>query len=64
VTGWTADYILRQLPVALGLQMILWHDIKNGRKMRWAHAMNERGKARVDIANEIRKTLAKVSDED
>ena len=58
MTGWTADYILRQLPVALGLQMILWHDIKNGRKMRWAHAMNERGKARVDIAAEIQAALA------
>jgi hypothetical protein len=58
VTGWTADYILRQLPVALGLQMILWHDIKSGRKMRWAHSMDERGKARVDIADEIAKTLA------
>jgi hypothetical protein len=64
VTGWTADYILRQLPVALGLQMILWHDIKAGRRMRWSHSMDERGKARVDIADEIRKTLAKVSDED
>jgi hypothetical protein len=58
VTGWTADYILRQLPVALGLQMILWHDIKNGRKMRWSHPMDGRGSARVDIADEIAKTLA------
>lgn len=57
-TGWTADYILRRLPVALGLQMIMWHDIKSGRRMRWSHPMNERGKARVDIADEIAKTLA------
>jgi hypothetical protein len=38
--------------------MIMWHDIKGGRKMRWSHAMDERGKVRVDIADEIAKTLA------
>lgn len=38
--------------------MILWHDIKAGRRMRWSHPMHERGKARVDIADEIAKTLA------
>jgi hypothetical protein len=38
--------------------MILWHDIKNGRKMRWSHPMDGRGSARVDIADEIAKTLA------
>jgi len=60
VTGWSADYILRQLPVALGLQIILWHDLKAGRRMKWAKTINESGG--VDIASEMRKTLA-LSDE-
>ena len=58
MTGWTADYILRQLPVALGLQMIMWHDIKGGRRMRWSHPMMSSGSARVDIAAEIQAALA------
>jgi hypothetical protein len=58
VTGWPADYILRKLPVALGLQMILWHDLKAGRSMRWGANMAERGRGKVDIAAEIQKTLA------
>jgi hypothetical protein len=60
VTGWSADYILRQLPVAMGLQIILWHDLKAGRKMRWSVGMNE-GRGSVDIAAQMRKTLAQAN---
>jgi hypothetical protein len=62
VTGWSADYILRRLPLAMGLQMILWHDLKAGRKMRWAHSMNE-GRGSVDIAAQIRKSLVNANED-
>jgi hypothetical protein len=48
---------LRQLPVALGLQLILWHDAAAGRPMRWAHGINEGG-GMVDIASQMKATLA------
>jgi len=48
---------LRQLPVALGLQLILWHDAASGRTMRWAHGMNEGGGV-VDIGAQMKATLA------
>jgi hypothetical protein len=38
--------------------MILWHDLKAGRSMRWGVSMDERGRGKVDIAAEIQKTLA------
>jgi hypothetical protein len=60
VTGWSADYILRHLPVAAGLQIILWHDLKAGRGMRWSVAMDSSSRSRVDIAKAIRRTLSKV----
>jgi hypothetical protein len=62
VTGWSADYILRRLPLAMGLQMILWHDLKAGRKMRWTNSMNE-GRGSVDIAAQIRKSLANANED-
>jgi ABC-type sulfate transport system permease component len=43
--------------VALGLQLILWHDAASGRAMRWAHGMNEGG-AVVDIGAQMKATLA------
>ncbi len=46
----------------MGLQMILWHDIKAGRKMRWAHSINE-GRGSVDIAAQIRKSLANANED-
>lgn len=47
------------------MQMILWHDVANGRKMRWAAPMQEReGVEAVDIAKEIRKTLCAADHED
>jgi hypothetical protein len=59
VTGWSADYILRRLPVALGLQMILWHDQRAGRVMRWSQPMREHESvAAVDIVAEMQQTLA------
>jgi len=53
---------LRQLPVAAGLQLILWHDSANGLRMRWSHNMAEGGVS-VDIAAQIKQTLAQ-ADED
>ena len=61
MTGWSADYILRRLPVALGLQMILWHDQRAGRVMRWSQPMRERSRPAVDIVAEMQQTLAKAS---
>ena len=60
MTGWSADYILRELPVAAGLQIILWHDLKAGRGMRWSVAMDSGRAGRVDIAQAIHRTLSKV----
>jgi hypothetical protein len=48
---------LRQLPVSLGLQLILWHDIAAGRPMRWSESMNE-GDGVVDIGAQMKATLA------
>jgi len=42
--------------VALGLQIILWHDVANARVMRWTHSMNE-GAGVVDIATQMQVTL-------
>jgi len=53
---------LRQLPVALGLQLILWHDIAAGRAMRWSESINE-GRGSVDIAAQMKQALAN-TDED
>jgi hypothetical protein len=61
-TGWSFDYILRQLPVAAGLQLILWHDTANGLRMRWSGAMNEGG-GRVDIAAQMKSTLAQAHED-
>jgi hypothetical protein len=47
---------MRRLPVALGLQLILWHDVAAARPMRWTHAMSD-GEATVDIAAQIQATL-------
>jgi hypothetical protein len=43
--------------VALGLQLILWHDIAAGRAMRWTENINE-GSGTVDIAKQMKQTLA------
>lgn len=48
--------------MAIGLQMILWHDIKAGRKMRWSHGMNE-GRGSVDIAAQMRRSLANANED-
>ena len=54
---------MRQLPVATGMQMILWHDTANGREAKWSVSM--RGTAGgVDIAAQIKQTLAQADDED
>jgi hypothetical protein len=45
------------LPVALGLQLILWHDIAAGRPMRWSESINE-GDGVVDIGAQMKATLA------
>jgi hypothetical protein len=42
--------------VALGLQLILWHDVANARVMRWTHGMSE-GEGVVDIATQMQATL-------
>ena len=40
------------------MQLILWHDAANGRKMRWATAMQEREQsAVVDITAEMKQAL-------
>jgi hypothetical protein len=52
---------LRQLPVALGLQLILWHDIAAGRTMRWSQSINEGG-GTVDIASQMKATLANANE--
>lgn len=61
-TGWSADYILRELPIAAGLQLILWHDNTNGLRMRWSNDMKG-GSGSVDIAAQMKQTLA-TADED
>jgi hypothetical protein len=45
------------LPVATGLQVILWHDIAAGRSMRWSSDMADGG-PKVDIAGQMKATLA------
>jgi hypothetical protein len=42
--------------------MILWHDIAAGRTMRWSESMNE-GRGSVDIAAQIRKSLANANED-
>lgn len=54
---------MRRLPVALGLQMILWHDNASGRRMRWSHRLEE-GAGAVDIAAQMQHTLAKAEDDE
>jgi hypothetical protein len=48
--------------VALGLQLILWHDVASGRAMRWSESLNEGGGA-VDIAAQIKATLANANED-
>jgi hypothetical protein len=55
---------LRRLPVALGLQIILWNDIKEGRSMKWACEMQGRDSVSVDIASQMRKSLSQAKHED
>jgi hypothetical protein len=47
--------------VALGLQLILWHDIAAGRTMRWSQSLNEGG-GTVDIASQMKATLANANE--
>ena len=50
--------------MATGMQLILWHDSANGRRMRWSAPMQEQeGVAAVDIAAEMKQAL-RASDED
>ena len=48
--------------MALGLQMILWHDVAAGRLMRWSHNANEGG-GTVDIAKQMKQTLANANED-
>ena len=52
-------YILRRLPVAFGMQIVLWNDATNGRQMRWSNSMREDERASVDIAAQVQRSLAK-----
>jgi hypothetical protein len=49
------------LPVATGLQVILWHDIAAGRSMRWSQSLNEGGDM-VDIGAQMKASLANANE--
>jgi hypothetical protein len=47
------------LPLALGLQIILFHNLREGLPVRWSVPMRgEDGKTAVDILAEIKRSLA------
>jgi hypothetical protein len=50
------------LPLAAGMQLILWHDTANGRIVRWAIPMKGQ-KGGVDIAAQMKQSLSH-ADED
>jgi hypothetical protein len=47
------------LPLALGLQIILFHNLREGLPVRWSVPMRgEDGKTAVDILAEMKRSLA------
>jgi hypothetical protein len=53
------------LPLALGLQIILLHDLRDGRNMAWSVPMKEEEGvgARVDIRGQIESALDKAHED-
>jgi hypothetical protein len=47
------------LPIALGLQIILLHELREGRNMVWSCNLDEEDESRVDIFDQMQATLAK-----
>jgi hypothetical protein len=45
------------LPLSLGLQIILFHNLREGIKMRWSHDLEGEPSASVDIASQIQLAL-------
>lgn len=44
------------------MQIVLWHDATNGRNMRWSHSMREDEAPAVDIAAQVKQSLAKANE--
>jgi hypothetical protein len=62
-TGWSYDFINRRLPLALGMQIILLHDLREGRPMVWSQPMRgDAGRASVDIAAQIQTAIDNASE--
>tara|TARA_R110000796_G_scaffold167351_1_gene284299 strand:- start:2726 stop:2884 length:159 start_codon:yes stop_codon:yes gene_type:complete len=49
---------MRELPLALGLQMLLWTDLAAGTPMQWSHKIGTSEKVAVDITAQMRASLA------
>jgi len=49
--------------VALGLQIIAWHDLAAGCNLRWSHDMDEGGGS-VDIAGQMKASLSLTDETD
>jgi hypothetical protein len=58
-TGWSYDFINRRLPLALGMQILLLHDLREGRPMVWAQPMRGDAGGSVDIAAQIQTAIDK-----
>lgn len=58
-TGWSYDFIHRRLPLALGLQIILLHDSREGLTRVWSVPMREdEDECRaVDISRQIEQAI-------
>jgi hypothetical protein len=58
-TGWSHHYIARELPLALGLQIILFHNLREGLPMRWSNDIGgDEDRAAVDIMAEMKRSIA------
>jgi len=56
---------LRELPIAAGLQIMMWHSLQNGNKLRWDHALaNENSEAVGDIVATMQSALTRAEASD
>lgn len=60
-TGWSYDFIHRRLPLALGLQIILLNDSREGLTRVWSVPMkeDEADMPQLDISDQIKQALQK-----